>query len=719
MRALPPRKTLRRWIAPAGAGAVSALALAASLAHADTEAIPITTVGTYPPLTNNGFNYYQAPGNYTFTWDFTANTAIDVTQLGYYNSALAGAPNPNGFGSHLVTLYDVTTTTALARATVTGTSPATGVFNYAPITAVRLNTSDTYEVSGTMTDQYYLVGYNQAATPTAPQISYQFVPNLNIFGSSGPVGTYSDFGPSFQFASNCTQNVGGRNIIALSGDVCVAAPGTYNPTTSNVVLPVAYNGFGFYAHGGTINSPGAVTIAASDPNDTGASHAVWAAGPGSHINLTGSSTLTAAGANSYGAYASDGGEIVATGVLNAATTGPGAQAIYASGPGAKVSLTGGGESHHGGRQRQCGASGQGRARDRRRRERDDDLDQRPIRPRAVRQRPQFPHRRHQHHRRYRDRRRLSGACRQERDDRHRQQLHFHVGANLGQCRGAEFRRRHRERNAAFGRGRRRGSLVGDQPWPHRRQQCRHHLVRRYRRGDRRRRRRCEQQRLCADLGDRRRSQHHEFLDKRHRPQRLRRLHGGRRRHDADGDGGLGYGRERRRRRKRRRRANPPQRRQRGHAGRRRARPLRHGRRRLDHQRAAERRRPRGDDLGRQRHRRAGRQGRRHQPDRRFGADDRTRLGGSVRQRRAFHRQRRQCRGLHHGRQFRQCGLRQPGRLCEDDGRLGDDRGRRRLRRRGRQQILGPAFGDARHHHRGGRGRRRRQRRHGDRSPARG
>ena len=314
----------------AGLAAAAASSLVVPAAQADSPAINPTTVGTYPPLTNSGFNYYQAPGDYTFTWEFTANSPIQVTQLGYYDSGLAGTQSPNGFGQHYVSLIDVSTDTPLATADVTTDSPATGFFNYATITPVRLNTTDTYEVSGSMTNQYYLVGLNQAATPTAPQINYDFTPG-NIFGNPAPAGTYADFGPNFQFATSCTENRPGKDVIALAGDVCTAAPGAYNPTTTSVTLPVTYNGFGFYAHGGTINSPGAITITTSDPNGTGGSYGVWADTTGSQINLSGTSSITTAGAKSHGVYASGGGQIVSTGALSVSTTGAGAIGIYASG----------------------------------------------------------------------------------------------------------------------------------------------------------------------------------------------------------------------------------------------------------------------------------------------------------------------------------------------------------------------------------------------------
>ena len=317
------------------------LALAAGVAHADTQAIPVpTTVGQGPGPT--GFNYYQPPGNYTFTWDFTANTPISVTQLGYYNSELTGQPNDGGFGSHLVTLVDVTTAQQLASVTVTATNPVTGAFNYAAIDPVTLNTTDTYAVNGTMTTQYYLVDLNRSVAPAASQINYQFQTG-DIFGNSSPPGTYNDFGPNFQFTfsgsgSTCTENRPGIDVIALSGDQCVAAPGTYNPTTTAVPLPTPYNGFAFFAAGGSIDSPGDVTINTSDPQESGGSHAVWAYGNGSLITLEGSTTITTAGLGSHGLYATAGGVISATGAVDITTTDNNSVGVNADGAGSSITL---------------------------------------------------------------------------------------------------------------------------------------------------------------------------------------------------------------------------------------------------------------------------------------------------------------------------------------------------------------------------------------------
>lgn len=185
------------------ASAVWLCAPALAPAFADQPAINLTTVGVYPPLSPNGFNYYQPPGGYTFTFDFKANSAIAVTQLGYYNSALGGVAEPSGFGTHTVSLVDVTTNQTLATTTVTATSPATGLFNYATIASKTLNTSDTYRVQGTMTNQYYAVGVNSSAAKVASAINYLYQPQ-DIFGTNGPAGTLDDFGPDFQFVTATT-----------------------------------------------------------------------------------------------------------------------------------------------------------------------------------------------------------------------------------------------------------------------------------------------------------------------------------------------------------------------------------------------------------------------------------------------------------------------------------------------------------------------------------
>ncbi len=145
-------------------------------------------------------------------------------------------------------------------------------------------------------------------------------------------------GPSRAIAS-CTYNsiATPSGVFALSGDVCTAAAGEYNPTFQpDVSLPVPYTGFGFFATnlnanggtgvGGVINSPGAVTI-----NTTGVSDAygAWSHGTGAQINFAGQTSVSTIGVTSYGLYANSGGEISATAPLTISTSGAGAVGLYA------------------------------------------------------------------------------------------------------------------------------------------------------------------------------------------------------------------------------------------------------------------------------------------------------------------------------------------------------------------------------------------------------
>jgi hypothetical protein len=318
------------------------LALCAGAAHAGgsggTGLLQAVDVIPASVGTDGGGSNSNQPTGPTFLWPFTANSQIEVTQLGYYNSALTGAPGDGGFGSPLVTLTDFTTNTTLATINVSNTDPVTGAFNYATLsTPVILNTTDTYVISAQGTPEYYLTGLTLGAAQTATQINYEY---------QSSYGDYSNFGPNFEFVtlaqptSTCTENVPGRNIIALSGDHCVAAPGAYNPTVTAVgnLLPVTYNGFGFFANGGSIDSPGNVSITTSDPQGTGGSIAIWSDGPGSLITTEGTTKITTVDANSIGVYASDGGVFTATGNVKVNTSGAGAFGVNADGSGSTITL---------------------------------------------------------------------------------------------------------------------------------------------------------------------------------------------------------------------------------------------------------------------------------------------------------------------------------------------------------------------------------------------
>ena len=151
-------------------------------------------------------------------------------------------------------------------------------------------------------------------------------------------------------SSSCTYNsvATPSGVFALSGDVCTAAAGTYNPTVQpDVSLPVTYTGFGFFATnlnvdggtgvGGVINSRSAVTINTSGANNA---YGAWSDGTGAKINLDGGTTVSTIGANSYGLYASGGGAISASAPATIGTSGSFANGVQAD-TGGSVTLNGG------------------------------------------------------------------------------------------------------------------------------------------------------------------------------------------------------------------------------------------------------------------------------------------------------------------------------------------------------------------------------------------
>ena len=141
--------------------------------------------------------------------------------------------------------------------------------------------------------------------------------------------------------ASCTYNSVSppSGVFALTGNVCTAAAGTYNPTVQPPVsLPVTYTGFGFFAYsGGVINSPNAVTINTTDPINA---YGAWSDGTGAKINLDGGTTVSTTGGNSYGLYASQGGVISATAPVMITSSGSFANGVQADTGGA-VTLGGG------------------------------------------------------------------------------------------------------------------------------------------------------------------------------------------------------------------------------------------------------------------------------------------------------------------------------------------------------------------------------------------
>jgi hypothetical protein len=201
---------------------VLAACLGAGTARADTLAIVVP--GPINPETGfvQPFNYTQ--GTYCLGFAFRANSPISITQLGFYDSNLTGVTET--FGASAVGVYDLSTNTLVASATVTASAPATGLFRYVSITPLTLNTTDTYAIVGVTGGNYYTVGVPSSTSPVNSAITYLspadyysssgspgndttsstlIQPNDfsagNIFGSPATSAIRADFGPNFQFVT--------------------------------------------------------------------------------------------------------------------------------------------------------------------------------------------------------------------------------------------------------------------------------------------------------------------------------------------------------------------------------------------------------------------------------------------------------------------------------------------------------------------------------------
>ena len=179
-----------------------------------------TVAISVPGLGAAGFNYTQ--GSYLIGFVFRPNTAISITQLGYYDSNLTGGVET--FQPHAVGVYDLSTHTLLGSATVQASDPVTGFFHYVSLTnPIALNTTDAYAIVGVTGTNNYTVGITASEAPVNAALTYLsgagygpsnnnatmtstlVEPNAfdagNIFGQPVPTGTLCDFGPNFMFVT--------------------------------------------------------------------------------------------------------------------------------------------------------------------------------------------------------------------------------------------------------------------------------------------------------------------------------------------------------------------------------------------------------------------------------------------------------------------------------------------------------------------------------------
>jgi len=125
-------------------------------------------------------------------FNFTVNSAISVTQLGFFGDALGGADTP------WVALYDVTTSTQLAAIT---TYVSTNGWQYIALdTPVTLTAGDTYQVAATA---YWSPKY-------ADTSGFTFGPEINPVSFSSPTGWGGWGTPTMGTGVAATANVTGN-----------------------------------------------------------------------------------------------------------------------------------------------------------------------------------------------------------------------------------------------------------------------------------------------------------------------------------------------------------------------------------------------------------------------------------------------------------------------------------------------------------------------------
>ena len=150
-----------------------------------------------PATGSGGFNYTQ--GSYLEGFEFTANRAISITQLGAYDSNYSHLTNgTETFSPAEVALYDLTTHTQLGSVTVKASDPITGVFRYASLVApILLNMTDNYAVVWVSGTNYYI------ASPTLTQTNVNSVITYVGFvgyGSGGLTQTSTMVEPNWFFS---------------------------------------------------------------------------------------------------------------------------------------------------------------------------------------------------------------------------------------------------------------------------------------------------------------------------------------------------------------------------------------------------------------------------------------------------------------------------------------------------------------------------------------
>ncbi len=190
------------------------------------ETAPQLSTGSSGPVALNvpvsgsgGFNYTQ--GSYLEGFEFKANTAINITHLGAYDSNYSQLPNgAEAFAPVEVAVYNLTTHTLLGSVTVKASDPVTGVFHYASLAApIKLNTTDNYAVVWVSSTNRYIANPTLTLSDINSAITYvgaigygsggltqtRVMVEPNYFYKEAEHGLSAlnyDIGPNFMFVTN-------------------------------------------------------------------------------------------------------------------------------------------------------------------------------------------------------------------------------------------------------------------------------------------------------------------------------------------------------------------------------------------------------------------------------------------------------------------------------------------------------------------------------------
>ena len=329
-------------------------------------AINVSSLGT-------AFNYTQ--GSYLIGFKFRVNSAITVTDLGFWDSNLTGAAET--FVPVPVGLYDLSTNTLLGFAAVQASDPATGFFRYASLaTPIAINTTDSYAVVGVSGTNNYAVGVgscsggfacSQATMNTAVTflggacLGAQCLTTTNTLAEPTDFEIWANFGANFIFATGSGGSDAGIDAaVANPGDS--GAGGGSGGGDAGVDAPVTNPGDSGPGAGGTGGSSGGAGGSSKrDAGIAGASGTTCAPGQtptkfrfpatsDSNPNYTsGVGVLTATELLAFNAYAgpgsADGGLVNRIDVQHfdpstGASKGPAAPLLTAAGDGSGIVING-------------------------------------------------------------------------------------------------------------------------------------------------------------------------------------------------------------------------------------------------------------------------------------------------------------------------------------------------------------------------------------------